>query len=735
MTTNALGGLLRQLRRVNLPQDSLTDRQLLEDFLSRHDEVAFAALMRRHGPMVWGVCRRLLPNEADAEDAFQATFVILVRKAASIAQRGAVGNWLYGVAHRTALKAKAMNRKRLAKEQAAGAISRRATEEEVWQELLPLLDEELSRLPDRYRTVIVLCDLEGLTAREAARQLHCPQGTVASRLARGRALLARRLGRRGPALSGTVLTAALARGATSAGMPPRVVVAFTTRAAKLAAAGQAASALSARVAALTEGVLKTMLLTKLRLTTAIVLALAVLGTGTGLLLGQGQAGEQREAPGPQPPVRPARAAQTAQKPAPTGGPKALEQALEAAGTVKDPEQKARALLAVAEVQTQAGERKAALRTLDQAARAARAIPEDDPNTANKRRNLLTLTAGAQAEAGDMGAALQTAREGHRDYAYQLIATAQARAGKAQEAVQTISLIDAKVGYMKGNGLVAITEALARAKDWDGARAALKAVAGDTDRVRALAELAKGQARAGEKDEARKTLDEARRHIDGFLNDRQGNEDRAHGLSCLAKAEAEAGDLKTALLTAQSIPDISLKTVDGEETSFPFRDKTLVELAAQARDFKAARKAADAIDGMYHQGYQKGYCLRVIARSQAEAKVVKGALKTADVIEHDFHKAAAYAEIAQAQARARDRDGAVETFDKTLRLAEAVPDTVIFDRGRPWALRKLAALQAEVGQEKASRQWIARQTEPHLRAWALVGLAEGLAARQAAKKAK
>jgi RNA polymerase sigma factor (sigma-70 family) len=170
MTTGTLGGVLRHLRRAGLPQDSRTDGRLLDDFLSRRDDEAFAALVRRHGPMVWGVCRRLLPNEADAEDAFQATFLVLVRKAASIARRAAVANWLYGVAHRTALKAKAMNHSRRAKERAAGSIPRAEAEETVWQELLPLLDEELSRLPDRYRAAILLCDLEGVPVRQAAKK-------------------------------------------------------------------------------------------------------------------------------------------------------------------------------------------------------------------------------------------------------------------------------------------------------------------------------------------------------------------------------------------------------------------------------------------------------------------------------------------------------------------------------------------------------------------------------------
>jgi RNA polymerase sigma factor (sigma-70 family) len=730
MITGSLEGILRRLRRATPPQDSPTDGRLLEDFIGRRDEAAFEVLLGRHGPMVWGVCRRLLANEADAEDAFQATFLILVRKAASIARRAAVGNWLYGVAHRTALKTRALNSRRRAKERAAGAAPRPDIGEAIWQELRPLLDAELSLLPERYRSAIVLCDLEGLTIREAARSLRCPQGTFASRLARGRALLARRLARRRPALSTSALAAAFAQGARPAGTPPPGVVVLT-RAAMLGAAGHAAGATSARVAALTEGVLKAMLLLRLRLTTVLLLALAVLGAGVRFLAGPGQAGGHQEAAAPKLPARPTRPADKARRPTPAVGPSVLKQALEAAEKARQPERKVRALLAVAEVQTRAGDRSGALRTLGNALRAARAVPD------NNRAGVLALVAGAQAEAGDVEAARKTARDADHALASRLIAVALARAGKAREAVRTIGLIDAKVWWARANGLQEIIAVLAGAKDWDGARAALKAVEGELSRVGALAELAKGQARAGKKEEARKTLDEARRLIDGFLNDRRGKEDRADGLYGVAHAEAEAIDLKTALLTAQSIPDILLRDVFGEVLTYPFRERALVERSARSGDFKAARKAADAIDGKYQGGYQKGYCLRLIARSQAEARDVKGALETADAIEHEFHKAAAYAEIARARARLRDRDGAAETFTRALELAEAVPprgrEGILVFEGRPQALRRLAAAQAEVGEEKAVREWIARQKDAHLRAWALVGLVEGLAARQALKK--
>src|SRR5262249_34920722 len=159
-------------------EPGLTDGELLEWFITRRDEAAFEVLLRRHGPMVLGVCRRILRNEADAEDAFQATFLVLVRKAASIRPRGMVGNWLYGVAQTTALKARAMRTKQSAKEREAAARSEPERAVENREQLHELLVRELKALPDKYRAVIVLCDLEGQTIREAARQLGCPPGTV-----------------------------------------------------------------------------------------------------------------------------------------------------------------------------------------------------------------------------------------------------------------------------------------------------------------------------------------------------------------------------------------------------------------------------------------------------------------------------------------------------------------------------------------------------------------------------
>jgi RNA polymerase sigma factor (sigma-70 family) len=297
MAKGPLTGALRHLRRAALLSDGagLTDGELLERYLNERDEAAFESLLQRHGAMVLGVCRRILRNEADAHDAFQATFLVFVRKAAAIRPRALIGNWLYGVAHKTALKANAMNRQRRVKERQAGTAPRGGPREEVWQELETLLDEELSRLPERYRTAIVLCELEGKTLKEAARQLGYPQGTVASRLARGRTLLAQRLARYGFCLSGGALALTLAERAASAFVPRPLAVATVQAATAIAASQAVAGVLSPKVVALMEGVVKTMLLTKLKGMTTALLAVTLLSGGS-LLAYRALGAEQAKAP-------------------------------------------------------------------------------------------------------------------------------------------------------------------------------------------------------------------------------------------------------------------------------------------------------------------------------------------------------------------------------------------------------------------------------------------------------
>ncbi|MGL4551843.1 MAG: RNA polymerase sigma factor [Gemmataceae bacterium] len=314
MATSQMSEVLLHLRRTVLLRDGagVTDQQLLEDYLSRRDEEALAALVRRHGPMVWCVCRRVLPSHHDAEDAFQATFLVLVRRAASIASRELLANWLYGVAHQTALKARATaarrgGRERQVKEMPEPEPARR----DLAHHLAPVLDLELSRLPDKYRIPIVLCDLQGKTRKEAAEELGVPEGTVAGRLARARAMLAKRLARHAPTLSCGALAAALSQQAAAASVPTGVMTS-TIKAVTLVAAGQAGAAgISAPVAALAEGVVNGMLLMKLKTAGAVlsvILGLVALG---GLLPRQAKAAPEGD-------EKPAKVAPPAEEAKPDG---------------------------------------------------------------------------------------------------------------------------------------------------------------------------------------------------------------------------------------------------------------------------------------------------------------------------------------------------------------------------------------------------------------------------------
>jgi len=276
--------LIQHLRRSVLHDGAgRTDGQLLDSFVHHKDDAALTALVRRHGPMVWGVCCRLLRSHQDAEDAFQATFLVLVQKAATLPDKEMVGNWLYGVAHQTAVRMRAIAAKRGVRERQVAVMPEPTSAGQyVWNDLQPVLDEELSRLPDKYRVLIVLCDLEDKTRKEVAQQLAIPEGTVASRLATARTMLAKRLARRGVVVSGGLLGAVLSQQSAWASVPTTVTTCTIKAATMLAAGHAAAGAVSPTVTALTMGVTKAMFMTKIKGVLAAVLIAAIVG-GTGLI--------------------------------------------------------------------------------------------------------------------------------------------------------------------------------------------------------------------------------------------------------------------------------------------------------------------------------------------------------------------------------------------------------------------------------------------------------------------
>jgi RNA polymerase sigma factor (sigma-70 family) len=278
--------ILRHLRSYALRQAAggLEDAQLLERFLAEHDEAAFEALVRRYGPMVFGVCRRVLGQRHDAEDAFQATFLVLACKAASVQKRDAVGSWLYGVAYRTAGKARARAARRRVKEREA-AVSESRADNFTHDDLGRVLDLELSRLPDKYRAPVLLCDLEGASRRDAARRLGLPEGTLSSRLATARSLLAKRLTRRGLAFGSSSVAAVLAENSASAYVPA-LLIGSTVQAAAHVAAGKAlTAAASASVASLAKGVMNTMLMSKLKIPLGVIVAFGLMTLGWGAYQG------------------------------------------------------------------------------------------------------------------------------------------------------------------------------------------------------------------------------------------------------------------------------------------------------------------------------------------------------------------------------------------------------------------------------------------------------------------
>jgi RNA polymerase sigma factor (sigma-70 family) len=275
---------------------ALADRDLLERFTRRQDQAAFAALVARHGPMVLAVCRRVLGHVQEAEDAFQATFLVLVRKAADITQPELLANWLYGVAARTARKARTGVARRLHHERQAAVATLQPSPDPGWSDLVAQLDEELERLPFKYRAPLVLCYLEGLTNEEAARRLGWPTGSISYRLNRGRDLLRQRLG--GRAFPAAAFASQLHDELAPVEMPP-TLSAHTVHLAVLLAGGATLEAATPAVRGLVEGMLASMkarrtraLSTLLALLVAALLALgAAAATAAGYVGGMGSTGE------------------------------------------------------------------------------------------------------------------------------------------------------------------------------------------------------------------------------------------------------------------------------------------------------------------------------------------------------------------------------------------------------------------------------------------------------------
>jgi RNA polymerase sigma factor (sigma-70 family) len=275
----AVSSFMQMLRRVAArhARDEQADAELLARFVRQGDEAAFEALLHRHGPMVWGVCRRLLTQPEDAEDAFQAAFVVLLRRAGSIRDGSLLGNWLYGVAYRVAVRARVRASRRAAREKQGMLTEPAATATETTTDWQHLLHEEVFRLPEKYRLPIVMCYLNGKTNEEAAAALGWPVGTVKGRLSRARALLRVRLARRGVCLAGAALTGTLSAARLDAAVPPSLMQSTLTGAVTGLSAG-----ISPRALTLGKGVMQSMFWSKCATFGMALAALALLAAGTML---------------------------------------------------------------------------------------------------------------------------------------------------------------------------------------------------------------------------------------------------------------------------------------------------------------------------------------------------------------------------------------------------------------------------------------------------------------------
>jgi RNA polymerase sigma factor (sigma-70 family) len=301
MARRNLSAVIRYLRELtgSTGPSGASDAELLERYVRHGDDAAFELLLWRHGTLVFNVCRRILPREQDAEDAFQATFLVFVRKASTINRRSSIASWLYKVAYRIALEAKERLQKTATMENLNGDLPAVSfSSDPAWSDVRPILDEELSRLPERLRQPIVLCYLEGKSNAEAARELGCRLGTIYSRLSRGREQLRQRLQRRGVTLSVAALTAALTASAVEAAPAIGLV-----RMASAFVDPSVTAVISPRVAALTEGALRTMFVTKLKIAAVMILVVS-LAAGSVLTYAR-TAAPQLEAKAKEEPQKPA----------------------------------------------------------------------------------------------------------------------------------------------------------------------------------------------------------------------------------------------------------------------------------------------------------------------------------------------------------------------------------------------------------------------------------------------
>jgi RNA polymerase sigma factor (sigma-70 family) len=731
---------------------SQTDTELLNRFLTNRDENAFEALVRRHGPMVLALCRRILRDPQDAEDAFQAAFLVFVRKAASITKPQLLGNWLYGVASRTARAGRAAAEKRRVKE-AEAVPHEQPAQESPWQELQPFLDRELNRLPAKYRIPLVLCHLQEKSRQEAAQALGLPEGTLSSRLARGRALLAQRLMRWCPSVAGEVFLAALGKQAIAAPL-----VQATTKAGMSVLAGQPINTglVSAQVALLSQGVLRSMLMTKLKIAAVVLCVGSLLACAVGTAVSRGFRPED-------------------DSPAAVGASKSpsdslMNQVLETTKNITDAQAKLRVLLRIASVQDTTGDPAGARKTRHEALELAKGFAAGIP-----RVDALLMVAQSQMEAKDRTDVFDTLKqaeqavtavkgESEKPTWLARLVIAQATAGDYEGGLRTL----AKGGNFQGNLLQffgnhlntedkkaarkAITQALALVK-FEGERA-------EVQRINGLSGACYALVKAGDVDQALKTAakmgKEQDRCLQAIVVAQTGDGDLAgavrtakgiqqddfkvDALDAIVLAQAKAGDLTSARSTLNEVRKLVEKLQQAEMKGFgefrqqrfptPRLDQLQVRIALsqlQLGDKSGALVTVAAIEsdlpkarallqmGMNRRKAGKPTEARemLLAASQNAQRVVPAVRRGGWPSKSE--KAAVLGFIAREQAKAGD-------IKEAFRTADTIPT----DHAMDDALAGIAPAQAEAGDLKGALETVARIRDETSKADALDDLAQVLA---------
>lgn len=695
-----------------------TDADLLTRFLAGRDDAAFAALVRRHGGMVLGVCRRVLANRQDAEDVFQVTFLVLARRAASVRPREQVGAWLHGVAYRTALGHRRSLARRRAKEVGLTDVPARA--ETADADLLAAIDREVASLPEKLRTPVVLCDLEGHSLRDAADRLGLPVATLGNRLRLARQRLAARLRQHG-------VTPETALGLTAPAVGAELIAAVCS--------AQAAQ-VPRRLLPFVPGAWKTMMLSSV--------VLAVLTGVGGVWLAPREASREPAPPPKVPDARRERAVKAAAE--------ALVELRAAKAADDDPRWLLhRLLLDMAVLERQLGRGEESKKLFQEA---------DEWITAIKGPNQgeLRLLASALAKAGDKDAAVAVAlripeKDQYRAISLQEAALELAKLRREKDALDVARRVkDEETNkYLPAMLLQAVAHAHARAGAVDEALRAVERIEMPAGKVTALAGVvimnrsfreypeepgvALIQAEAGDVAGAKKTLAKAAEVL-GTIEDKPHKSGALAGLAC---AWAKLGDIDRARKFAGEISQPEFQVLAQAAVA---RAAVKAGKAKEALAEAAKRTAADRVHVLLH-----------IGQAQAAAKDAKGAVETFDAahdllgtLDADARSGEAH-NLATARADAGDEAGAAKTTEAYLArdslgrvnvvfakmkagdFAAAVAMAEKLDEMKWWQgsmLRGIAREQTRGKGEKAAREWVGKLDSAPKRANALFGIAEGLA---------